>query len=213
MIHTSWTAGLFDATLTVVRWSRARADSGPGLSGLLRELLAWFPDDHACIDYLEWLCWPDGFRCPRCVSRAGWRLSCGPWEGTVCGRQRSVTAGTIFQRTRTPLPTWFAAGGGDDLPEAGSLRAWASAGAGARVLPDGAGDAAPVSFGDGAFRSAACEWLGGGRGGVRRGCRGCRARPGNGDQVDRRDRRGDQAAPGFRTDSAAISRRRLTQTA
>jgi len=27
----------------------------------------------------------------------------------VCRRQTSVTAGTIFHRTRTPLPTWFAA--------------------------------------------------------------------------------------------------------
>ena len=30
-------------------------------------------------------------------------------ECAVCGRQTSVTAGTIFHRTRTPLPTWFAA--------------------------------------------------------------------------------------------------------
>jgi len=28
---------------------------------------------------------------------------------TACGRQTSVTAGTIFHRTRTPLRTWFAA--------------------------------------------------------------------------------------------------------
>src|SRR5437879_11411444 len=27
----------------------------------------------------------------------------------ACGRQTSVTAGTIFQDTRTPLPTWFRA--------------------------------------------------------------------------------------------------------
>ena len=78
----------------------------PGSHG---ELLAWFPDDHACIDYLEWLRWPNGFRCPRCVSRAGWRLSSGRWECTVCGRQTSVTSGTIFHRTCTPLPTWFPA--------------------------------------------------------------------------------------------------------
>jgi transposase-like protein len=78
----------------------------PGSHG---ELLAWFPDDHACVDYLEWLRWPDGFRCARCVSRSGWRLSSGRWECTVCGRQTSVTAGTIFHRTRTPLPTWFQA--------------------------------------------------------------------------------------------------------
>jgi hypothetical protein len=83
--------------------------AGRDYPGSYGELLAWFPDDHACIDYLEWLRWPEGLRCPRCVSRAGWRLSSGPWEGTVCGRQTSVTAGTIFQRTRTPLPTWFAA--------------------------------------------------------------------------------------------------------
>ena len=31
------------------------------------ELRAWFPDDRACIDYLEWFRWPDGFRCRRCV--------------------------------------------------------------------------------------------------------------------------------------------------
>ena len=83
--------------------------AGHDYPGSYGELLAWFPDDHACIDYLEWLRWPNGFRCPRCVSRAGWRLSSGRWECTVCGRQTSVTAGTIFHRTRTPLPTWFAA--------------------------------------------------------------------------------------------------------
>lgn len=27
----------------------------------------------------------------------------------ACGRQTSVTAGTIFHRTRMPLATWFAA--------------------------------------------------------------------------------------------------------
>ena len=68
-----------------------------------------FPDDEACLDYLEWLRWPDGFRCPRCAGRDGWRLGSGRWECAVCGRQASVTAGTIFHRTRTPLQLWFAA--------------------------------------------------------------------------------------------------------
>jgi transposase-like protein len=71
--------------------------------------LAWFPDEDACLDYLEWLRWPDGFRCPRCAGEAGWRLGSGRWECAVCGRQASVTAGTIFHRTRTPLRLWFAA--------------------------------------------------------------------------------------------------------
>jgi len=29
-----------------------------------RELLVWFPDDAACLGYLERLRWPDGFVCP-----------------------------------------------------------------------------------------------------------------------------------------------------
>ena len=33
----------------------------------------------------------------------------GLWECAGCGRQTSVTAGTIFQDTRTPLPVWFRA--------------------------------------------------------------------------------------------------------
>ncbi len=77
--------------------------------GSYAELLSWFPDDAACLDYLEWLRWPDGIRCPRCAGRDGWRLGSGLWECAVCGRQASATAGTIFHRTRTPLRLWFAA--------------------------------------------------------------------------------------------------------
>ena len=83
--------------------------AGLDYPGSYAELLAWFPDDAACLDYLEWLRWPEGIRCPRCVSRDGWRLGSGRWECGVCGRQASVTAGTIFHRTRTPLRLWFAA--------------------------------------------------------------------------------------------------------
>jgi transposase-like protein len=73
------------------------------------EFAAWFPDEEACWDYLEWLRWPEGFRCPRCPSRQGWRLGVGRFECSVCGRQASVTAGTIFDKTRTPLRLWFEA--------------------------------------------------------------------------------------------------------
>jgi transposase-like protein len=84
------------------------AVAGRDYRGSYGELLAWFPEEEACLDYLEWLRWPEGFRGPRCVSRAGWRLSSGRWECSVCGRQTSVTAGTMFDRTRTPLRMWFA---------------------------------------------------------------------------------------------------------
>ena len=68
----------------------------------------WFPDDAACRSYLESLRWPDGFVCPRCESREAWRTNSGLWMCSSCGRQTSVTAGTIFHRTRKPLKTWFA---------------------------------------------------------------------------------------------------------
>jgi len=83
--------------------------AGRDYPGSYAELLSWFPDEGACLDYLEWLRWPDGIGCPRCAGRTGWRLGGGRWECAVCGRQASVTAGTIFHRTRTPLRLWFAA--------------------------------------------------------------------------------------------------------
>jgi len=68
------------------------------------ELLAWFATDADC---LEWLRWPDGFVCQGCAALGGWRL--GRFWCTACGRRTSVTAGTIFDRTRTPLTVWFMA--------------------------------------------------------------------------------------------------------
>jgi transposase-like protein len=61
------------------------------------------------LDYLEWLRWPNGFVCLDCGHRGGWRLGDGRFECTVCGGRTSVTAGTIFDRTRTPLTVWFTA--------------------------------------------------------------------------------------------------------
>lgn len=69
----------------------------------------WFSDEDACRRYLETLRWPDGFVCPLCGARDAWRIAGGLWMCRPCGRQTSVTAGTIFHRTRTPLRTWFAA--------------------------------------------------------------------------------------------------------
>ncbi len=73
------------------------------------ELMAWFPTDADCLDYLEWLRWPEGFVCPRCGHHGGWRLGDGRFWCAGCGGRSSVTAGTIFDRTRTPLTVWFMA--------------------------------------------------------------------------------------------------------
>lgn len=70
---------------------------------------AWFRTDADCLDYLEWLRWPNGFECLACGHAGGWQLGDRRFECSGCGKRASVTAGTIFDRTRTPLTVWFAA--------------------------------------------------------------------------------------------------------
>jgi hypothetical protein len=41
------------------------------------EFQAWFRTDADCLDYLEWMRWPDGFVCPDCGHPGGWRLGDG----------------------------------------------------------------------------------------------------------------------------------------
>lgn len=72
------------------------------------EFRSWFGTDAACLDYLEWLRWPEGFVCDTCWYTGGWRLGDRPIESAGCGCRTSVTASTIFDRTRTPLTVWFA---------------------------------------------------------------------------------------------------------
>lgn len=86
--------------------SMARTVSGVDYPGSTGEFLAWFSSDEDCLDYLDWLRWPDGFACPRCGA-GGWRLGDGRYQCSACESRTSVTAGTIFDRTRTPLTVWF----------------------------------------------------------------------------------------------------------
>ena len=72
------------------------------------EFVKQFPDDNACMHYLKKLRWPDGFICPAC------NASDEPWHQTrerlvcrTCQHQTSITSGTILDKTRTPLITWF----------------------------------------------------------------------------------------------------------
>jgi hypothetical protein len=75
------------------------------------ELLAWFPDDAACLRYLERLRWGDGIACRFCGEVGGsyWQIRDGLRRCSSCRSETSVTAGTIFAGTRTPLVSWFAA--------------------------------------------------------------------------------------------------------
>jgi transposase-like protein len=73
------------------------------------EFLEWFSSEEACLSYLERLRWPHGFACPDCASMtAPYRASRTRLMCQDCGRQSTVTAGTIFDKTRTPLKVWLA---------------------------------------------------------------------------------------------------------
>ena len=70
----------------------------------------WFPDNDACLRYLQRLRWPEGFVCPKCgVVGEPYRSTRGRLVCSSCRHQVTVTAGTIFDKTRTPLTSWFAA--------------------------------------------------------------------------------------------------------
>jgi transposase-like protein len=70
----------------------------------------FFPDEQACLKYLEQLRWPDGFVCPGCGAPGlPWRMARHLYLCRHCRRQVSVLAGTLFHRTRKPLRLWFLA--------------------------------------------------------------------------------------------------------
>lgn len=69
-----------------------------------------FPDDAACAAFLAQLRWPEGFVCPACkMASTAWYESRGRLECPTCHHQTSVSAKTIFDKTRTSLTTWFEA--------------------------------------------------------------------------------------------------------
>ncbi len=67
-----------------------------------------FATEEDCFRHLARLRWPDGFQCPSCGHNHGCFLkSRRLYECTRCGRQTSVTAGTLFHATKLPLTKWY----------------------------------------------------------------------------------------------------------
>ncbi len=75
----------------------------------LVEFDEWFSSEAACEAYLRRLRWPHGFLCPACGGTKGWETQRGLLRCRSCSRQTSVTAGTLFEGTRTSLRLWFQA--------------------------------------------------------------------------------------------------------
>jgi len=94
----------------VVKVSRTSPISGVDYPKTWSQFLDWFHSEDDCRSYLENLRWPNGFVCPRCQSTdKSKRSSRGRWVCGSCKYQATVTAGTIFDKTRTELRVWFAA--------------------------------------------------------------------------------------------------------
>ena len=81
----------------------------PGFPRSLIEFQRQFPDEAACAAYLQASRWPSGFVCPCCGGVKAWALDTKAWthECAMCGKQTSVTAGTVMHGSKLPLTVWF----------------------------------------------------------------------------------------------------------
>jgi hypothetical protein len=68
-----------------------------------------FPDDAACATYLERIRWEHGFVCA--CGKVGEPFRFANRPGVLrcrgCQRDTALTAGTVMERTHTPLNVWF----------------------------------------------------------------------------------------------------------
>ena len=78
----------------------------------LSEVEFWerFGTEEACREALFGMRWREGLTCPACGGRSFCQLRARKvFQCNRCKKQVSPTAGTVFQDTKLPLVTWFAA--------------------------------------------------------------------------------------------------------
>jgi transposase-like protein len=74
------------------------------------ELQKRFNTEEVCHQYLYEHKWPNGFECPKCMNNRAYEIKTRKlplYECTECGHQTTVKAGTIFEKSRKDLVTWF----------------------------------------------------------------------------------------------------------
>jgi len=70
-----------------------------------------FLTEESCLAYLYKMKWPEGFQCAKCRHTACYVIETrnNPlYECQLCGSQTTLIVGTIFEKTRTDIKTWFA---------------------------------------------------------------------------------------------------------
>jgi hypothetical protein len=67
-----------------------------------------YKSDEDCLQVMQRMRWPNGFKCSHCKHDRGYRLhGRRVIQCVLCKKQTSITAGTIFDKTRIPLLKWF----------------------------------------------------------------------------------------------------------
>jgi predicted RNA-binding Zn-ribbon protein involved in translation (DUF1610 family) len=99
-----WYADEVESPFGAMTAGRAMAK---GLS--LSQFQETFSDEASCAAFLLERRWSAGFVCPGCEGKraAALRSRAYTYECLDCGRQTSVTAGTVMHRSKLPLTTWF----------------------------------------------------------------------------------------------------------
>lgn len=76
----------------------------------LIQLLDYFKDDKRCIQYAENLIWKGEPKCPHCKSKNPYKTAIAyKCSNNECYKKFSVKVGTIFEGSKIPFRTWFAA--------------------------------------------------------------------------------------------------------
>jgi transposase-like protein len=74
----------------------------------LLEFQREFSTEEACVQHLREMRWPNGFRCSRCNHTEAWFIRTrNIFDCKSCRAKISLTTGTIFHKTRTPLLKWY----------------------------------------------------------------------------------------------------------
>ena len=67
-----------------------------------------FNEEGACVQYMIEARWPEGFICPQCGhDKAWWVEDRGAMKCAKCGEWTYLTQGTVMEKSKTPICTWF----------------------------------------------------------------------------------------------------------
>ncbi len=79
----------------------------------LPDVIKHFAEQKTCLDYLEQQLWNGKPVCPHCGAEKVYRIKAGHTfkcsNKKTCDKKFTVTTGTIYENTKLPLSTWFAA--------------------------------------------------------------------------------------------------------